>query len=130
MEELYDILRKEREVFIIAGNLGTLIMINKDFSPRDPTLWDTMIFSTPRVSAMVEGREVIKLARRTDVNMTLDMTLGDEETCVSFLCEDQAVDFSVVKIDAELRKGESFGFMFGTNLEVVSKGVITSTLHV
>ena len=37
-----------------------------------------MIFSTPRVGAMVEGREVIKLARRTDVNMTLDMPLGEE----------------------------------------------------
>ena len=37
-------------------------------------------------------------ARRTDVNMTLDMTVGDEEIGVSLFCEDQAGEFSVVSL--------------------------------
>lgn len=64
--------------------------------------------------------------------MTLDTTVGEEEVGVSLLCEDQAGDFSVIKLDSELRKEESWNLLFGSKWEVVvgSKVIITSPLHV
>ena len=99
--------------------------------------------SSPQQVAFKKGtrdKQMLKLvvhrmftrARRTDVNMMVDTTMVDEEIGISLLCEDQAEDFSVVKLDAEFRKGGSCGLVFGTIWEVVvgSKVVITSPLHV
>jgi len=75
---------------------------------------------------------VFTRSRREDVNMTLDTTIGGDDMNVSLLCEDQAGDFSVVKLSTELKNEESWSILFGPNWEVVvgSKVTITSPLFV
>ena len=43
--------------------------------------------------------------RRTGVNMTLDTTVGEEGVAVYLLSEDQAGDFSVIKLDSRVKEG-------------------------
>ena len=54
----------------------------------------------PRDRQMLElvVHRLFTRARRTDVNMTLDMTVGDEEIGVPLFYEDQAGEFSVVSL--------------------------------
>jgi len=75
---------------------------------------------------------VFTRVRREDVNMTLDTTIGGDDMSVSLLCEDQAGDFSVVKLSTELKNEESWSILFGSSWEVVvgSKVTITSPLFV
>ena len=75
---------------------------------------------------------VFTRVRREDVNMTLDTTIGGDDMNISLLCEDQAGDFSVVKLSGELRNEESWSILFGSSWEVVvgSKVLITSPLFV
>lgn len=99
---LVEFISLQQGVSLIAGGLGTLI-VNNEFCPKGLAVGDTVTFPTPRVSTMVEGKEVwlgvtdiTILSGRSQIQEQLaGKTVGLEEEIISLKCPCKSLSSSV-----------------------------------
>jgi len=101
---LVEFISLQQGVLLIAANSGTLL-VNNEFCPKGLAVGDTVTFPTPRVSTMVEGKEVwlgvtdiTILRRRSQVQEQLagkTVGVGLEEEIISLRCPCKSLPSSV-----------------------------------